>query len=56
MKTSNQNNEEVDNVDNEKDIEDSMDIIKKNSDVEIKLVGAIEKGKGLYVPDLGLKF
>ncbi len=41
---------------NEKDLEDTINIIKKNSDNETKLVGTIEKGKGVFVPDLGLKY
>ena len=40
----------------EKDVDKSIRILKNNSSVKVKVVGRIEKGSGVEVPDLGLEF
>jgi len=40
----------------EKDINESLSILKKNSSTKVKVVGRIEKGSGVEAPKLGLKF
>ncbi len=39
-----------------KDVEESINIIKKYSNIDFKIVGRIEKGRGVSVPNLGIKF
>jgi phosphoribosylformylglycinamidine cyclo-ligase len=39
-----------------KDVEESINIIQKNSKIEVKIVGKIAKGSGISVSTLGLKF
>ena len=41
---------------NENDIDESIKIIKKYSEVDVKIVGRIEKGNGVKLPDLKLNF
>ena len=40
----------------DKDAEDAMKILKNFSKSEVKIVGRIKKGKGVYVPDLNLQY
>jgi len=40
----------------DKDAEDAMKILKKFSTSEVKTVGRIEKGKGVELLSLGLKY
>jgi phosphoribosylformylglycinamidine cyclo-ligase len=40
----------------EKDVEKSKSILEKHSSANVKVVGRIEKGSGVEVPKLGLKF
>jgi phosphoribosylformylglycinamidine cyclo-ligase len=40
----------------EKDTNKSIKILKKHSDSEVKIIGKIEKGKGVDFPKLGLKY
>ena len=40
----------------EKDTNKSINILKKHSDSEVKIIGKIEKGKGVDFPKLGLKY
>ena len=40
----------------EKDVDKTIKILKKQTDAPVKIVGRIEKGKGVTVPKLGLKF
>jgi phosphoribosylformylglycinamidine cyclo-ligase len=40
----------------EKDVQETMKILKKYSDAEVKIVGKITKGSGVEVPKLGLKY
>jgi phosphoribosylformylglycinamidine cyclo-ligase len=40
----------------EKDVKSSKNILEKYSDVDVKVVGKIERGTGVEVPRLGLKF
>lgn len=40
----------------EKDTDDAISILKKHSEVDIKVVGSVKEGEGVEVPSLGLKY
>jgi phosphoribosylaminoimidazole (AIR) synthetase len=40
----------------EKDVDETLKILKKYSDAEVKVIGAIKKGRGIEVPKLGLTY
>ena len=40
----------------ENDVEESIKIIKKSTKIEVKIVGKIEKGKGVFAPTLGINY
>ncbi|MFH1013326.1 MAG: phosphoribosylformylglycinamidine cyclo-ligase [Thermoplasmatota archaeon] len=41
---------------NKNDVNDAMDVLKKHSSVKMKVVGEIQKGSGVEVPSLKLKY
>ena len=40
----------------EKDTDDALSILKKHSEVDVKVVGSVKEGEGVEVPSLGLKY
>jgi len=40
----------------EKDTDDALSILKKHSEVDVKVVGRVKEGEGVEVPSLGLKY
>ncbi len=40
----------------EKDTDDAISILKKHSEVDVKVVGSVKEGQGVEVPSLGLKY
>jgi len=40
----------------EDDTDEAIDVLSKHSEMQVKKVGMIKKGSGVYVPSLGLKF
>ena len=41
---------------NKNDVDESIKTLQKYSNVDVKIVGRIEKGRGVSSPNLGLKF
>jgi phosphoribosylaminoimidazole (AIR) synthetase len=37
-------------------VDKALDILKKKSEADVKIVGRVEKGNGISAPTLGLKY